>query len=64
VYRPAAINQLQTLGKNLEIEVFADLENKNPVDISKKSIAFAKDNGFNVVIIDTAGRLAIDEHMM
>ncbi|MFN5794433.1 MAG: signal recognition particle protein, partial [Bacteroidota bacterium] len=64
VYRPAAINQLQTLGKNLEIEVFADIENKNPVDISKKAIAFAKDNGFNVVIIDTAGRLAIDEQMM
>jgi len=64
VYRPAAINQLQTLGKNLEIEVFADVENKNPVDISKKAIAFAKDNGFNVVIIDTAGRLAIDEQMM
>lgn len=64
VYRPAAINQLQTLGTNLQIEVFAEIENKNPVDISKKAIEYAKNNGFNVVIIDTAGRLAIDEQMM
>ncbi len=64
VYRPAAINQLQTLGGNLEIEVFAEPENKNPVSIAQNAIAYAKTNGFNVVIIDTAGRLAVDEEMM
>ena len=64
VYRPAAINQLQTLGGNLEIEVFAEPENKNPVSIAQNAIAHAKANGFNVVIIDTAGRLAVDEEMM
>ena len=64
VYRPAAINQLQTLGGNLEIEVFAEPENKNPVSIAQNAIAHAKANGFNVVIIDTAGRLSVDEEMM
>ena len=64
IYRPAAINQLQVVGSQVGVEVFAEPENKNPVDISLKAIAYAKANGFNVVIIDTAGRLAIDEDMM
>lgn len=64
VYRPAAINQLQVLGEQLGIKVYADVDNKDPVSIAKASIQFAKDNNFNVVIIDTAGRLAIDEVMM
>ncbi|MBK8488062.1 MAG: signal recognition particle protein [Bacteroidetes bacterium] len=64
VYRPAAINQLQVLGEQIKVDVYADLENKNPVDIAKKAISFAKVNSHNVVIIDTAGRLAVDEMMM
>ena len=64
IYRPAAINQLQVVGGQVGVEVYAEPENKNPVDISLKAIAYAKANGFNVVIIDTAGRLAIDEQMM
>ncbi|MDI1315917.1 signal recognition particle protein [Flavobacterium sp.] len=64
IYRPAAINQLQVVGGQVGVEVFAEPDNKNPVDISLKAIAYAKANGFNVVIIDTAGRLAIDEEMM
>ena len=64
IYRPAAINQLQVVGEQVGVEVYAEPENKNPVDISLKAIAYAKANGFNVVIIDTAGRLAIDEQMM
>ncbi|MBP6310911.1 MAG: signal recognition particle protein [Flavobacteriales bacterium] len=64
VYRPAAIDQLETLGKQLEIEVFSDRENKNPVSIAEKGIAYAKTHGHTLVIIDTAGRLAIDEAMM
>ncbi len=64
VYRPAAINQLQVLGEQLGIPVFADIESKNPVDIAVRAIKQAKENGNTVVIIDTAGRLAIDEVMM
>ncbi len=64
VYRPAAINQLQVLGEQLGIPVFADIESKNPVDIATRAIKQAKENGNTVVIIDTAGRLAIDEMMM
>jgi signal recognition particle subunit SRP54 len=64
VYRPAAINQLQVLGEQLGITVYADAANKDPVSIAKAAIQFAKDNNHNVVIIDTAGRLAIDEVMM
>jgi signal recognition particle subunit SRP54 len=64
VYRPAAIEQLNVLGNQLGIEVYSDPENKDPVSISKGAIAHAKSNGFNLVIIDTAGRLAIDELMM
>ncbi|MCC6251872.1 MAG: signal recognition particle protein [Bacteroidia bacterium] len=64
VYRPAAINQIKVLGEQLGIAVFSDEENKNPVDIAQKAIQHAKQNGNNVVIIDTAGRLAVDEMMM
>ena len=64
IYRPAAIEQLNVLGEQLGIEVFSDPENKDPVSISKAAIVHAKSNGFNLVIIDTAGRLAIDELMM
>ena len=64
IYRPAAINQLHIVGDQIGVEVYSEPENKNPVDISLKAIAYAKANGFNVVIVDTAGRLAIDEQMM
>ena len=64
IYRPAAINQLHVVGDQVGVEVYSEPENKNPVDISLKAIAYAKANGFNVVIVDTAGRLAIDEQMM
>ncbi len=64
VYRPAAINQLQVVGEQIGVEVYAEPENKNPVEIAKNAIKYAKANGKNVVIIDTAGRLAIDEEMM
>jgi len=64
VYRPAAIDQLKTLGEQIEVEVFTDENSKKPVDIAKRAVQHAKDWGFNVVIIDTAGRLAIDQLMM
>ena len=64
VYRPAAIEQLKVLGQQIEVEVYSEDDNKDPVKIAKHAIASAKDRGFNVVIIDTAGRLAIDEEMM
>lgn len=64
VYRPAAIDQLHVLGEQLGIEVFSDREEKNPVKIAQNAIQYAKSNSFNVVLIDTAGRLAIDEQMM
>src|SRR5690606_28565990 len=64
VYRPAAIDQLHVLGDSLGVPVFSDRESKNPVEIAQKAIAFAKSNGNNIVIIDTAGRLAVDEEMM
>ncbi|CAM1333047.1 signal recognition particle protein [Tenacibaculum aestuariivivum] len=64
VYRPAAINQLQVVGEQIGVEVYAEVENKNPIEISLNAIKHAKANGKNVVIIDTAGRLAVDEEMM
>lgn len=64
VYRPAAINQLHVVGEQIGVEVFSDEGNQDPVAISKAAIAHAKSNGHNVVIIDTAGRLAVDETMM
>lgn len=64
VYRPAAIDQLHVLGEQLGVEVYSNKEEKNPVAIAQAAIAHAKSNSFNVVIVDTAGRLAIDEAMM
>jgi len=64
IYRPAAIDQLHVVGESVGVEVFSDRGNTNAVDIAQKAIAFAKEKGFNVVIVDTAGRLAIDEEMM
>ena len=64
VYRPAAIEQLHVLGKDLDVEVYSEDENKDPVSIAKAGIKYAKSKGFNLVIVDTAGRLAIDEFMM
>ena len=64
VYRPAAIDQLHVLGEQLEIEVFSDREDKDPVNIATNAINHARSKGFNVVIVDTAGRLAIDQQMM
>lgn len=64
VYRPAAIEQLKVLGGQINVDVFSEDGNKNPVDLAKKGVAYAKEMGHNVVIIDTAGRLAIDEEMM
>ena len=63
VYRPAAIDQLKQLGRQLNIEVY-DEGNNNPVEISKNAIKYAKENGYNYVLIDTAGRLHIDEPLM
>lgn len=64
VYRPAAIDQLHIVGEQIGIDVFSDKGNNNPVDIAQKAVQYAKDKGFNVVIVDTAGRLAVDEQMM
>ncbi|TSD64766.1 signal recognition particle protein [Inquilinus sp. KBS0705] len=64
IYRPAAIDQLQVLGQQIGVPVYANLESKDPVAIALEGIAQAKREGNNVVIIDTAGRLAIDEAMM
>jgi signal recognition particle subunit SRP54 len=64
VYRPAAIDQLHVLGDQLDVEVYSNKEEKNPVKIAEAAIKHAKSNGFNVVIVDTAGRLAVDEEMM
>jgi len=64
VYRPAAINQLHVLGEQLGIEVYSEEGNNDPVNIAKNALVHAKSNGFNTVIVDTAGRLAVDEAMM
>jgi signal recognition particle subunit SRP54 len=64
VYRPAAIDQLQTLGKNLEIEVFPSDPSQKPVDIARAALDWARKHFHEVLIVDTAGRLAIDEQMM
>ena len=63
VYRPAAIDQLKQIGKELNIEVYSEGKG-NPVEISKNGIKYAKDNGYDYVLIDTAGRLQIDESLM
>ena len=64
IYRPAAMEQLRVLSEQIGVPVHLELENKNAVEIAKNAVEFAKANGHNVVIIDTAGRLAIDEQMM
>jgi signal recognition particle subunit SRP54 len=64
VYRPAAIDQLHVVGDQIGVPVYSDKENSDPVALAKAGIAHAKANGQNVVIIDTAGRLAVDERMM
>ena len=64
VYRPAAIEQLKVIGDQLNIEVYFDEDEKNPVKIAKDSIKHAKKNGNNLVVLDTAGRLAVDKQMM
>jgi signal recognition particle subunit SRP54 len=64
VYRPAAIEQLEILGKQINIDVYKNIDEKNPVLISKEAVLHAKKNNFDTVIIDTAGRLAIDKIMM
>lgn len=64
VYRPAAIDQLKVLGEQIGIPVYAETENKNPVQIAQNALQVAKEGRHNVIIIDTAGRLAIDEAMM
>jgi len=64
IYRPAAMEQLRVLSEQIGVPVHLELENKNAVEIAKNAVEFAKANGHNVVIIDTAGRLALDEQMM
>ncbi|MBR2370072.1 MAG: signal recognition particle protein [Paludibacteraceae bacterium] len=64
VYRPAAIEQLKVLGEQIKVPVYSEIDSKNVVDIAKNAIAQAKKNGNDVVIVDTAGRLAVDEEMM
>ncbi len=64
VYRPAAINQLKIVGEQIGVEVYSEEDNKNPVEIAKNAVKHAKATGKNTIIIDTAGRLAVDEAMM
>lgn len=64
IYRPAAIDQLKVLGEQIEVPVYTEEENKNPVKISREAIKYAKKQRHDLVIVDTAGRLAIDEQMM
>lgn len=64
VYRPAAIDQLHVLGEQLNIDVYSNKEEKDPVKIAQDAIQHARSNGYNVVLVDTAGRLAVDEQMM
>ncbi len=64
VYRPAAVNQLQSLGRQINVPVYDEGTTKNPVDIAANGLKFARERGFNPVIVDTAGRLQIDERMM
>ena len=64
VYRPAAIDQLEVVAKQIEVPIFYDVEEKNPVKIALNSLSFAKKQGCDTVIIDTAGRLAVDDVLM
>lgn len=64
IYRPAAIDQLKVLGEQIGVEVYAEPENKNALQIASNAIAYAKKTGKKTVVVDTAGRLAVDEEMM
>lgn len=64
VYRPAAIDQLTVLSEQVDVGIYKDPENKDPLKIAKAGVEFAKKNGKDIVIVDTAGRLAVDEQMM
>ena len=64
VYRPAAIDQLKVLGQQIGVEVYTEEGNRNPVQIAENAIQYARQKSYNVVIVDTAGRLAVDEAMM
>lgn len=64
VYRPAAIDQLGVLGEQVGVPVYKEVENKNPVEIALHSIKYAQEHGLDVIIVDTAGRLSVDEDMM
>jgi signal recognition particle subunit SRP54 len=64
VYRPAAVDQLKVLGEQVGVDVYAEPENKNPLEIARNAIRHAKATGKKIVIVDTAGRLAVDEEMM
>ena len=64
VYRPAAIEQLKVLASQIDVPVYTEEGNKNPVEIAQNAIKYAKDNKLDLVIVDTAGRLAVDEEMM
>ena len=64
VYRPAAMEQLKALGEKINVPVFVEMENKNPLDIAQKAIQYAKTNNCNIILVDIAGRLAVDEAMM
>lgn len=64
VYRPAAIDQLKVLGEQIEVPVYTEEGNNKPVEIAEKAVQHAKDYGYDVVLVDTAGRLAVDQEMM
>ncbi|MBR1990825.1 MAG: signal recognition particle protein [Bacteroidales bacterium] len=64
VYRPAAIDQLKVLGEQIQVPVYTEPDSKKPVDIARNSIKHAKEMGYDVVLVDTAGRLAVDQEMM
>ena len=64
VYRPAAIEQLKVLGEQIGIPVYSEPDNKDAVQIAQNAVKAAKAKGYDVVIVDTAGRLAVDEQMM
>lgn len=64
VYRPAAIEQLKVLGEQIDVPVYTEPESKNPVEIAQNAIKHAKTHNYDMVIVDTAGRLAVDEQMM
>lgn len=64
VYRPAAIEQLKVLGADIDVDVYTEEGNQNPVEIAKNAVKKAHESSYNVVLVDTAGRLAIDEQMM